>query len=143
MTTRSPTWRAELDAAGEIAADEDVGRMLANPAAPLESREEMAQSIFGKVVSKPVLNMIQLLLRRGRIDQLPTVAAEFRRLDNARQGITLATATSAAPLSAGRDPGDHRAARTTHRRSRRARRPGRSQPAGWPDRAGRRPPDRR
>ncbi len=43
--------------------------------------------------------MIQLLLRRGRIHQLPTVAAEFRRLDNARQGITLATATSAAPLS--------------------------------------------
>ena len=93
-------WRAELDAAGEIAADEEVGRMLANPAAPLESREEMAQSIFGKVVSKPVLNMIQLLLRRGRIHQLPTVAAEFRRLDNARRGITLATATSAAPLSA-------------------------------------------
>ncbi len=30
------TWRAELDAAGEIAADEEVGRMLANPAAPLE-----------------------------------------------------------------------------------------------------------
>ena len=77
-------WRAELDVAGEIAADEEVGRMLANPAAPLESREEMAQSIFGKVVSKPVLNMIQLLLRRGRIHQLPTVAAEFRRLDNAR-----------------------------------------------------------
>jgi F-type H+-transporting ATPase subunit delta len=39
------------------------------------------------------------MLRRSRIDQLPRVAAEFRRLDNARQGITLATATSAAPLS--------------------------------------------
>jgi len=46
-----------------------------------------------------VLNLIGLMLRRSRIDQLPRVAAEFRRLDNARQGITLATATSAAPLS--------------------------------------------
>ena len=93
------TWRAELDAAGEIASDEDVGRMLANPAAPLESRLDMAQSIFGVVVGKPVLNLIGLMIRRGRIHQLPTVAAEFRRLDNMRQGITLATATSPTQLS--------------------------------------------
>ena len=93
------TWRAELDAAGEIAADDQVGRMLANPAVPLETRSEMAESIFGKIVGRPVLNLIGLMLRRGRIEQLAQVAAEFRRLDNARQGITLATATSAAPLS--------------------------------------------
>ncbi|MFL5671856.1 MAG: ATP synthase F1 subunit delta [Chloroflexota bacterium] len=93
------TWRSELDAAGEIGADESVGRALANPAVALETRTEMAESIFGKVVGRPVLNLIGLMLRRGRIEQLPRVAAEFRRLDNARQGITLATATSAAPLS--------------------------------------------
>jgi len=93
------TWRSELDAAGEIAADDQVGRMLGNPAVALETRTEMAESILGKTVSKPVLNLIGLMLRRGRIEQLPRVAAEFRRLDNARQGITLATATSAAPLS--------------------------------------------
>jgi F-type H+-transporting ATPase subunit delta len=93
------TWRAELDAAGAIAADETVGRALANPAVALETRTSMAESIFGKVVGRPVLNLIGLMLRRGRIEQLPRVAAEFRRLDNARQGITLATATSAAPLS--------------------------------------------
>ena len=92
-------WRSELDAAGEIAADDQVGRMLGNPAVALETRTEMAESIFGKTVSKPVLNLIGLMLRRGRIEQLPRVAAEYRRLDNARQGITLATATSAAPLS--------------------------------------------
>ena len=91
-------WRAELDAAASIASDEDVGRMLANPAVALETRTEMAQTIFGKVVSQPVLNLIDLMLRRGRIHQLLRIAAEFRRLDNARQGITLATATSAAPL---------------------------------------------
>jgi F-type H+-transporting ATPase subunit delta len=93
------TWRSELDSAGEIAADETIGRALANPAVALEARTEMAESIFGKVVGRPVLNLIGLMLRRGRIEQLPRVAAEFRRLDNARQGITLATATSAAPLS--------------------------------------------
>jgi F-type H+-transporting ATPase subunit delta len=93
------TWRSELDAAGTIAADETVGRALANPAVALEQREAMVQSIFGTVVGRPVFNLIGLMLRRGRIEQLPRVAAEFRRLDNARLGITLATATSAAPLN--------------------------------------------
>ena len=64
----------------------------------------MAEPILGEVVGQPVLNLIGLLLRRGRIEQLPRVAAEFRRLDNARQGITHATATSAAPLEPGRGP---------------------------------------
>jgi F-type H+-transporting ATPase subunit delta len=92
------TWRAELEAAGAIASDERIGRMLANPAIPLETRTDTARETFGKVVGTPVLNLIALMLRRGRIEQLPRVAAEFRRLDNARQGITIATATSAAPL---------------------------------------------
>jgi F-type H+-transporting ATPase subunit delta len=92
-------WREELDAAAAIAADDEVGRMLANPAVPLETRTAMAATIFGAVVGQPVLNLIGLMLRRGRIYELSRVAAEFRRLDNVRQGITLATATSAAPLS--------------------------------------------
>jgi F-type H+-transporting ATPase subunit delta len=92
-------WRSELDTAASIVSDERVGRILANPALPLERRIEMAKEIFGKSVDQPVLNMIGLMLRRGRIHEMPQLAAEFRRLDNARQGITLATATSASPLT--------------------------------------------
>jgi F-type H+-transporting ATPase subunit delta len=57
----------------------------------------IAEALGGRV-SGPVLNLVQLLLRRGRIDQLPNVAAAFRRLDDARRGITVATATSATAL---------------------------------------------
>jgi F-type H+-transporting ATPase subunit delta len=92
-------WRSALDAAASIASDETVGHMLANPAVALETRTAMADDIFGKVALRPVLNLIGLMIRRGRIHELPKVAGEFRRLDNARQGITVATATSAAPLS--------------------------------------------
>ena len=59
----------------------------------------MADKLFGKTVAAPVLNLIKLMIRRGRIHELPRLAAEFRRLDNARQGITIATAVSAAPLT--------------------------------------------
>lgn len=92
-------WRSELDTAAAVVADETVGRMLANPAVPLETRTAMSEQIFAKVLGRPALNLIGLMLRRGRIHELPQLAAEFRRLDNIRQGITLATATSAAPLS--------------------------------------------
>jgi F-type H+-transporting ATPase subunit delta len=102
VATRDGTleaWRSELDAAASIVSDDRLGRLLANPAIALETRRELAEATFGKVVSRPVLNLIGLMLRRGRIDQLPRIAAEFRRLDNARQGITIATATSAAALT--------------------------------------------
>jgi F-type H+-transporting ATPase subunit delta len=64
---------------------------------PLDQRMAAADQIF-RGLSRPVLNLVLLLLRRGRIEQLPRVAAEFRRLDDKRNGLTHATATSAAPL---------------------------------------------
>ncbi len=92
------TWRRDLDvAAGEIEGS-DLMTVLANPALPLEQRQLVARRVFDGL-SAPARNLVQLLVRRGRIEQLPRVAAEFRRLDEIRQGITHATATSAAPLT--------------------------------------------
>ena len=102
VATRDKTierWRSELATAAAVVGNEKVGRALANPSIPLEDRIKTADATFSRMVSKPVLNLIFLLLRRGRIEQLPRLSEEFRRLDNVRQGITLATATSAAPLS--------------------------------------------
>jgi F-type H+-transporting ATPase subunit delta len=93
------SWRSDLETAAAIVADEKVGRALANPSIPLEERTATAEATFGRIVSRPVLNLIGPMLRRGRILELPRLAAEFRRLDNARQGITIAIATSASPLS--------------------------------------------
>src|SRR5262249_13450035 len=50
-------------------------------------------------LSAPARNLVGLVVRRGRIEQLPRVAAEFRRLDDQRQGIVHATATTALPLN--------------------------------------------
>jgi F-type H+-transporting ATPase subunit delta len=92
-------WRRELQTAAAVVADQRVARHLANPAVSLEQRTAQVEKALGKAVSRPVLNLILLQLRRGRIEQLPQVAVEFRRLDNARQGITEATATAAAELT--------------------------------------------
>jgi F-type H+-transporting ATPase subunit delta len=90
-------WRRELDAAAATVADDQLMEVLANPALALDQRLDAAQRVFAKL-SQPVSNLILLLVRRGRIEQLPRVAAEFARLDDKRNGLTHATATSAAPL---------------------------------------------
>ena len=92
-------WRAELDQAAQLAGDERALEVLANPAIPVEQRADALRDMLGSRVSGPVQNLVQLLLRRGRIDQLPRVAAEFRRLDDRRQGVIHATVTSAAELT--------------------------------------------
>ena len=43
-------------------------------------------------------NLLGLVLRRRRVEMLPGIAREFRRLYNRKQGIVEAAATSAAPL---------------------------------------------
>jgi F-type H+-transporting ATPase subunit delta len=102
VATRDETveaWRSELDVAAGLAGDERALGVLANPAIPIERRATALRELLGDRVSKPVGNLIQLMLRRGRIEQLPRVAAEFRRLDDDRRGITHATATSATELT--------------------------------------------
>jgi F-type H+-transporting ATPase subunit delta len=93
------TWRSELDlAAGELDSA-DLGEVLANPALPLEERLAAAGDVFAKL-SAPARNLVLLMVRRARIDQLGRVAAEFRRLDDKRNNLIHATATSATPLAA-------------------------------------------
>jgi F-type H+-transporting ATPase subunit delta len=92
-------WRNELDVAAELAGDERALEVLANPAIPGERRATALTEMLGDRVSRPVQNLSQLMLRRGRIDDLSRVAAEFRRLDDARQGVTHATATTATELT--------------------------------------------
>jgi F-type H+-transporting ATPase subunit delta len=102
VATRDDTvekWRNELDLAAELVGDERALDVLANPAIPGERRAKALEEMLGDRVSRPVQNLIQLMPRRGRIDDLPRVAAEFRRLDDKRQGITHATATSARELT--------------------------------------------
>ena len=94
-------WRAELDLAASTAGDKRAVDVLANPAIPIERRLQALDAIVGDRVTEKTANLVRLLLKRGRIEDLPRVAAEFRRLDDDRQGITHATATSATELTQG------------------------------------------
>jgi F-type H+-transporting ATPase subunit delta len=90
-------WRADLDQAAATLDSAELSEALANPALPLKQRIDIVNGVFAGL-SEPVRNLVLLLLRRDRIRQLPRVAAEFRRLDDRRNNIVHAIATSASPL---------------------------------------------
>jgi F-type H+-transporting ATPase subunit delta len=91
------TWRRELEQAASVT-DGELMDVLANPALPLDERLDVTNRVFADL-SQSVRNIISLLVRRHRIEQLPRVVAEFIRLDERRQGITHANATSATSLT--------------------------------------------
>lgn len=91
-------WRRELDAAAEALSDPSVAEAIRNPSIPTTVREAAVRKGLESSISAPVLNLILFMIRRGRIHDLPRVAAEFGRLVDQRNGIVHATATSALPL---------------------------------------------
>ena len=91
-------WLGALGVAAERLADPQVMRLLANPAVPSESRVDVLGRILGDDVTGPPRNLLALLVRRGRIEQLPDVERELARLYRRREGIVEAIVTSAAPL---------------------------------------------
>lgn len=89
-----------LDLAARILGDDQVLGLLRNPARPLRERTELVEALLAKRVPAPVLKLAGLLVQRGKIDRLPTVAGEYRRLLNRERGVVEAVAKTAVALDA-------------------------------------------
>jgi F-type H+-transporting ATPase subunit delta len=92
-------WVTVVESAATRLGDAQVVRVLADPAIPYDDRRRVAEAVLGDSVAGAPRNLVLLLVRRGRIELLPQVAAELRRLWEQREGIVHALVTSAAPLS--------------------------------------------
>jgi F-type H+-transporting ATPase subunit delta len=91
-------WIAALTEAEERLSDPQAARLLASPAVPVAARIELLDRLLGDAASGGPRNLVALLIRRGRFDELSLVVRELRRLDARRRGLLEATVTSAAPL---------------------------------------------
>ena len=94
------TWLAQLDAVAAALSVPGAVRRLEDPQVPFESRLDAIRGIGGQMMPQ-LSNLLALVLRRRRVEVLPGIAREFRRLYNLRAGIVEATAISAAPLEDG------------------------------------------
>ncbi len=93
------TWVVALEtAAGRLSVPE-LMRILADPARDVATRRGVAEQVLGEAVTDGPRNLVLLLIRRGRIELLPEVAVQLRRLYDQRRGVVGAIVTSAAPLT--------------------------------------------
>lgn len=92
-------WLDAFAAAESLLDEPGLTRLLANPAIPAAQRAALLEQVAGERITGGPRRLLQLLVARGRIERLPEVAREFRRLNRLRAGITQAAITSATPLT--------------------------------------------
>lgn len=93
-------WRDDLATAADLVGDERVLAIVGSPAQPIANRRTLLSTLLDGRVRPQVANLARLLTERGRVDLLPAVASEYRRLLNRHRGVVDATVTSASPLAA-------------------------------------------
>lgn len=76
----------------------ELQAMLASPKLSLERKKELIRELFSKA-NPFVVNTLQVLLDRKRIDETVAVATEFEILSNEAQGIADAKVFSTRPLT--------------------------------------------
>ncbi len=91
-------WLKDLETAATSLGEGEAAHLLANPAIAFDDRADVVNQVLGKRVSEKAGNLVLLLVRRGRIELLPRVASEYRRLYDRREGIVEATVISATEL---------------------------------------------
>jgi F-type H+-transporting ATPase subunit delta len=92
-------WDGALSLAAQLLESERIAAVVDNPAIPLAGRIGVVDRLLAGRVPPGTLNLVRLLVQRGRIDLLPRVMAEYRRLLNRRRGVVQAVVTTAAPLT--------------------------------------------
>ena len=92
-------WADGLAFAAALMADDRIAAEVNNPARPYAARQATLERLLDGRAPAGVIKLAGLLAQRGRIDRLPNVAAEYRRLLDRERGNVVASVTSAAPLS--------------------------------------------
>lgn len=75
-----------------------IGNFFASPEVRLPDKREALRRAFENRALRTVIVFVDLLLRKKRLAELPTIAAEFETLVERAQGIQRAHVVSAVPL---------------------------------------------
>ena len=78
----------------------DLGKALFSPVYPRAVQKKMLAGIVAKAELSPLVsNFVNLLLDKGRFNELPDIVDAYTSLADAERGIVRAKVTSAMPLS--------------------------------------------
>jgi F-type H+-transporting ATPase subunit delta len=85
----------------EVSASVEMKDILRNPVIPSSRKHAIFKSVFGNNVSSLTMGMINLVVRNGRENYIPSIARAFRRDTLKYRGITEAVLTTAVKVAPG------------------------------------------
>lgn len=92
-------WKRDLDFAAAIFADQKLVHGLDDPKVGEPDKQTAVEHTLGGKVSPLALNLVKMLVQRGRANVIGRVAAEFTNLYNRANNVVVADVTTALQLN--------------------------------------------
>ncbi len=80
-------WGAAIESIGALVAQPPVAQALSNPGLSDKQRFELLAGLHGAALAPQVTELLKLMVENGRLAALPEVAAQYRALRNAQDGV--------------------------------------------------------
>ena len=90
-------WERDLQQLSAALADEQLRTLAEHPAVPYAEKERVIRRVAGDV-SPEALNLVLLMIRRGRPRAIPRMVEHFANLLRRERGVALAEVRTALPL---------------------------------------------
>jgi F-type H+-transporting ATPase subunit delta len=90
-------WERDLQQLSAVLADEQLRTLAEHPAVPYAEKERVIRRVAGDV-SPEALNLVLLMIRRGRPRAIPRMVEHFANLLRRERGVALAEVRTALPL---------------------------------------------
>ncbi|HSK92723.1 MAG TPA: ATP synthase F1 subunit delta [Candidatus Angelobacter sp.] len=90
-------WERDLDRLRSVLADEELRSLAEHPAVPYADKERVLRRVVGDV-SDEAMNLVLLMIRRGRPGAIDRMVDRFGELVRRERGIALAEVRTALPL---------------------------------------------
>jgi len=90
-------WQSNLGKVAQLTLDTEFAALTENPKIPFEVKEKLVREILGKI-NPMALNLVYLLIAKGKLKDAGQLADEYERLLNDHYGIKSAEVTTAIAL---------------------------------------------
>jgi len=90
-------WERDLQRLRDALADDQLRTLAEHPAVPYADKERVIRRVAGDV-SPEALNLVLLMVRRGRPRAIPRMVEHFANLVRRERGVSLAEVRTALPL---------------------------------------------
>ena len=107
-------WEHDLQRLGELLRDDELRRIVEHPVVPFAAKQQLLVKVAGPETSREAVDLVLLMVRRGRPRAIQPMVAYFGELLRRARGIVLAEVRTVLPLEeAQRGPIEERLAQLT------------------------------